>query len=458
MRGFPEGRRSALPERRKRMPNANEITPRTIPKEPPLPPPKHRADEGRGAVRVIRCRLNGDGADTTWHNGQARPRAGAVQATLYNFERRRLSRYARGDRGEIEGAELEGAEREQGWQMFVCVPGIHCLQRRLQAAVRRRSVALVGSLRSNCDKVRCLGRFPGGVAPPERPCIEHGLEIWVPSFLAPPGYAEVFTVRAEMQDGRHRYFQYLRLPFGWSRSGYWFSRSVQRFWTMVKRRNGYRVLSYVDDFAVAPSQGRAASAEDCRKASRLLDSFLERYGLSRQSEKGVWSRGSQCLQHLGFMINTTKGLFGVPAKKLDAVSEMAHKLLGRARINRRVVPTNKLESLIGKSQILRLAMPDTAFRLRAHYDCVPKRSQSHGIALGSIDRQYHARVMTRLSHAALRDCSSGRTFQNSCITGPSGPRSSTDLHCAHRRIDDSLRRDVEPRSAFGWDSRLVREP
>jgi hypothetical protein len=104
-----------------------------------------------------------------------------------------------------------------------------------------------------------------------------------------------------------------------------------------------------------------------------------------------------------FVIDTRKGVFGVPAKKLDAVSEMAHKLLGRARMNRRVIPTDKLESLIGKCQSLRLAVPDTDFRLRALYDCVPKRKQGHGIALGSIGRRYQERVMTRLSHEALRD-------------------------------------------------------
>jgi hypothetical protein len=43
------------------------------------------------------------------------------------------------------------------------------------------------------------------------------------------------------------------------------------------------------------------------------------------------------------MIDTSKGRFGVPAKKLDAVSEMAHKLLGRTRMSRRVFPTDKLE-------------------------------------------------------------------------------------------------------------------
>jgi hypothetical protein len=43
--------------------------------------------------------------------------------------------------------------------------------------------------------------------------------------------------------GNERYFQYRVLPFGWSRSGYWFSRLVQSFWTMAKRTLGYRVLS-----------------------------------------------------------------------------------------------------------------------------------------------------------------------------------------------------------------------
>jgi hypothetical protein len=72
-------------------------------------------------------------------------------------------------------------------------------------------------------------------------------------------------------------------------------------------------------------------------------------------------------------------------------------------MNQRAFPTDKLESLIGKCQRLRLAVPDTAFRLRALYECVPNRSQGHVFAFGSIGRRYQARVMTRLSHVALRD-------------------------------------------------------
>jgi hypothetical protein len=139
-----------------------------------------------------------------------------------------------------------------------------------------------------------------------------------------------------MADGTERYFQYLVLPFGWSRSGYWFSRIVQRFWTMVKRTLGYRVLSYVDDFAIAPSLGHPASLADCRRASRRLDALLLRYGLTRHPSKGVRGDGSQCLHHLGFVVDTVRGLFGIPAKKLDAISSFVRQLLTRARRDRRL--------------------------------------------------------------------------------------------------------------------------
>jgi hypothetical protein len=113
-------------------------------------------------------------------------------------------------------------------------------------------------------------------------------------FRLHPGVRKYFTVRVVvMADSIERFFQSLVLPFGWSRSGYWFCRLVQRFWMMVKNTLGYRVLSYVDDFAIAPSLGRAATAADCRKASRPIDELLRRYGLTRHPLKGVRGPGSQ---------------------------------------------------------------------------------------------------------------------------------------------------------------------
>jgi hypothetical protein len=46
--------------------------------------------------------------------------------------------------------------------------------------------------------------------------------------------------------------------------------------------------------------------------------------------QGVWGRGSQVVMHLGFVVDTKRGKFGVPAQKLDNISERARKLLVRA--------------------------------------------------------------------------------------------------------------------------------
>jgi Reverse transcriptase (RNA-dependent DNA polymerase) len=137
-----------------------------------------------------------------------------------------------------------------------------------------RSVADLSHLSDHYDpivtKSETLEGFSASLLPDDH-FLSMDLRSGFNHFRLHPDMRMLFTVRVKMQGGRHRYFQYLVLPFGWSRSGYWFSRFVLRFWTMVKRRYGYRFLSYDDDFAVSPSQGRAASAENCRKASRFLD-------------------------------------------------------------------------------------------------------------------------------------------------------------------------------------------
>lgn len=113
------------------------------------------------------------------------------------------------------------------------------------------------------------------------------------------------------------------LPFWWSRSGYWFCRLVGRFWIFVKKTLRYRVLSFVDDFALAPSSGRASTSALCVRASAKIDQLIVRYGLTRHPQKGFWGQGAQVITHLGFVIDTVRVRFGVPQKKLYAISDMA---------------------------------------------------------------------------------------------------------------------------------------
>jgi hypothetical protein len=408
------------------------------------------ADEGRGAVGGNRCRLNGDGAATIWHNGQARPRGGAVQDTLYTFERRGLSRFERRDREVIQGADLEGGERGRGWQMFICVLGIHCLQRRLQAAVRCRSVALVGSLRSNCDKVRDLGRFLG-VAPPGRPFIEHGLEIWVQSFPAPPGHAEVFYCQSENAGWQTQvFFQYLVLPFGWSQSGYWFSRLVQRFWTTVKRRYGYRVLSQVSRSACF-CRGLQKGIEVARSlASKVWTESPAREGRVGQgipvlAAPGVYDRYEErALRSSRQEVGRCVGDGAQAARTSKDESEgFSH---GQVRELDREVPKFEIGSTghcFSSPRALRLraeAQPRSWDCFRFHWSSVPGKS-------------YDAFVSCSSARPAVLEEPSKTAAPPAHLAQGVG----TDLHSAHRRNYDSARRDVEPRCAFGWDTKLVRD-
>jgi hypothetical protein len=152
----------------------------------------------------------------------------------------------------------------------------------------------------------------------------------------------------------------------------------------VKTTLGYRVLSYVDEFAIDPSLGRVATVSDCRKVPRIVGDLLLTFGLTRHPLKGVWGDGSQCLEHLGFVTHSRRGLFGVPDSKLAAISSIDQQLLQRARRNRRLTRRDSLESFMGKAKSVRQEVPDTAFRLRALYDITVSRL---GKRLGSVQTE-----------------------------------------------------------------------
>jgi hypothetical protein len=74
---------------------------------------------------------------------------------------------------------------------------------------------------------------------------------------------------------------------------------------------------------------------------------------------------------------------------------MAQALLRGVRCNARKVPEAELESLVGKAQSLRLAVPETAFKLRALDDAIPPRGPSMGPSV----HQYRSRSFYSLSRS-----------------------------------------------------------
>jgi hypothetical protein len=83
-------------------------------------------------------------------------------------------------------------------------------------------------------KSETLEGFSASLMPDDR-LLSMDLRSGYHHFRLHPDMQKCFTVLVEMAGGTERYFQYLVLPFGRSRSGYWFTRLVQLLSTMVKR-------------------------------------------------------------------------------------------------------------------------------------------------------------------------------------------------------------------------------
>lgn len=103
-----------------------------------------------------------------------------------------------------------------------------------------------------------------------------GLEFGYNHFRLHPDTRKYLSVSVQLPKVCVRIFQHPAPPFGWNRSGYWFSRLTACFWTSVKSLLGYRRLSYVVDNLVAPSVGRASTQADCCRASKKLYIMIHR--------------------------------------------------------------------------------------------------------------------------------------------------------------------------------------
>jgi Reverse transcriptase (RNA-dependent DNA polymerase) len=84
-----------------------------------------------------------------------------------------------------------------------------------------------------------------------------------------------------------RVYASVALPFGWWRSPYWFTRLLKPMVGWL-RRNGFRVLAYLDDFLLGLRTASAATAQDCRAASEVIQDLLYALGITRHPIKGTW--------------------------------------------------------------------------------------------------------------------------------------------------------------------------
>lgn len=84
-----------------------------------------------------------------------------------------------------------------------------------------------------------------------------------------------------------KYYRSIAMSFGWGRSAMWFTRMMAHLVQHLRSSLGYRVLSYIDDFLLAPSpKGIIASARACRRAAVKVDAVLKDLGITRHPDNG----------------------------------------------------------------------------------------------------------------------------------------------------------------------------
>jgi hypothetical protein len=137
------------------------------------------------------------------------------------------------------------------------------------------------------------------------------------------------------------------------------------------------------------------------------------------------------------MTDAVRGVFGVPATKLGKLEALARRFLRMGRSNSRRVPATDLASLFGRAQSLRLAVPGTAFCLRALYDSLHGQTDSdpghcdYPCSSGIRASRRFLRRRMRLSQLALRDLAYWRDMRVSLHRRPIYPKPETPTATVH---------------------------
>ena len=224
-------------------------------------------------------------------------------------------------------------------------------------------------------------------------CVKHSCRYESLKVLQSIATPDAYMFAMDLQDGYHclsirpedrRYvtfelggelFQCAALPFGWCNSPYFFTKLMRVFVQHIRApfgRVGLRVLPYLDDFLFMIDGLGAAHA-----GVRFVLDTLAMLGLVPHPKKCHWEP-TQVLEHLGFFIDTHRGLFYVPAQKVRKFAVLARDLICRALRSKRWVSRSMLARFCGVAISALLAIPPARFFLRELYMCLPSDSDWPG--------------------------------------------------------------------------------
>jgi hypothetical protein len=136
-----------------------------------------------------------------------------------------------------------------------------------------------------------------------------------------------------------------------------------------RRATGTRVLPWLDDFWF----GQQGTYEEAVAARDFSYQVFDMLGLARNTAKGHHDPTRVLPDHLGFTIDSHRGLFLLTDRRVGKLRASAIDLLVHASSHRRLVATRLLASFAGLAQSSCLAVPSGRFMLRALYDDLAER-------------------------------------------------------------------------------------
>ena len=133
-----------------------------------------------------------------------------------------------------------------------------------------------------------------------------------------------------------------------------------------------------DDPAYPAAYAAACDARD------WVWSVFERLGLKRNAQKGQPDPTQLLNDHLGYGIDSARGLFLLTAKREAGLAAQATELICRSARQRRLVCPRRLASFAGLAQSSYLALPLGRFMLRSLYDdLATRRDWRRGVRLSA---------------------------------------------------------------------------
>jgi hypothetical protein len=204
-------------------------------------------------------------------------------------------------------------------------------------------------------------------------------------------YVHYFTFGIETLHGTE-YFSTPALNFGWRLSPWVFTTVMRapvsylrspaaaaltaprygaRQQTQTQQREGLRTLPWLDDLAFFLDG--SMTFEQARSARDSSHALLSDLGLLVAPDKGQFDPTHFLEDHLGYGIDSERGLFLLTRRRERGLASGAHALLHAAARGARRVRTRSVASFAGLGEASALALPLARFMLRALYDDLATR-------------------------------------------------------------------------------------